>query len=966
MKTFFRILLLIFVLPTMVVSQTGNNTSNQVREHLLLDEGWRFSLGHAADFAKDFYTGTSAFTWFAKAGYGDGPAAANFEDRIWRLVDLPHDWAVELPFSPDASHSHGYKTIGWKYPENSIGWYRKTIFIPVSDLGRKISVQFDGIHRNSMVWVNGFYLGTEHSGYTGFEYDISDYLNYGGNNVIAVRADASIEEGWYYEGAGIYRHCWLNKTSKLHVKSNGTFATTEFGTKSARLTVRTTIVNQLGTTTAFTIEQSLFDAQGRKVSYNSSASNSLEPMSEKTCFSGLYVENPTRWDLQNPYLYKLVTTISSGGKITDVYETNIGLRTVTFDANSGFFLNGKNIKLKGGNMHQDHAGVGTAIPDGLQEFRVRKLMEMGNNAIRTSHNPPTPELLDICDRLGVLVLAENRLMGINSEHYDLLKRMIERDRNHPCVIAWSLGNEEWAIEGNILGERITRTMQTYAQTLDSSRQFTVAISGGCGNGTSRSLDIMGFNYLVQCDIDDYHSRFPLQPSMGTEESTTQGTRGVYISDKSNGRMAATDRTGEGPTIERGWKFYDERDYLAGLFFWTGFDYRGEPYPLKWPAVGSQFGIIDQCGFPKDPFYYLKSWWTTEPVLYIAPHWNWEATSNPVINVWAYSNCDEVELVLNKKSLGKKKVIKNSHLEWSIAYKPGTLLAKGYKNGRVIITALQETTGAAASVSLSASKSLVNADGEDVSMITVQVTDADGKFVPTADNTVEFKLSGPGRIIGVGNGDPASHEADKYSETVDVISIADLRMKKVRKDDILPELDYASAGIWETPLKQQEQYTLKDTSTTTMNVIRATFVLPEFTEATEIILFPKSLCNDQSVFVNGQLVVSHMQTGAAAPACTLNHSFLKTGENIIVFSGAALQMQNQWDQLNTDPGSIRFANPAKTWKRTLFNGLAQVIVQSLKQSGEIVLTATSNGLKTAVVEIKSVPCSPKPSVEAVKK
>ena len=956
-----------FLLPW--ISGFSLNTAtdaNSNREHLLMDFGWRFALGNSADISKDFYHGTSYFTYFAKAGYGDGPAAPGFEDRIWRQVDLPHDWAAELPFAAEASHSHGYKTIGWKYPENSVGWYRKTIYIPESDLGRKISVQFDGVFRNSTVWVNGFYLGQEHSGYAGFEYDISDYLNYGGNNVITVRVDASTEEGWFYEGAGIYRHTWLNKTNKLHVSANGTFVTSVVGANNAELTIRTSVENQDKTSVDFTIEQTLLDSGGREVVSNTFSGFSLQAVAGKTYFSKLRVENPKLWSLEEPYLYKLLTTIKSQGKVADVYETNVGIRTVTFDAEKGFFLNGKSIKLKGSNLHQDHAGVGVAIPDELQEFRIKRLKEMGNNAIRTSHNPPTPELLDICDRLGVLILDENRLMGINKEHFDLLKRLIERDRNHPCVIAWSLGNEEWAIESNILGERITSTMQAYAQTLDSSRRFTVAISGGCGNGSSRSIDIMGFNYLVQCDIDDYHRKFPNQPGIGTEESTTHSSRGIYDDDKANGHMAPSDRTGEGPMIETGWKFYNERPYLSGLFFWTGFDYRGEPTPLKWPAVSSQYGIVDACGFPKDQFYYLKSWWTSEPVLHITPHWNWKGGEGKEISVWAYSNCDEVELFLNRKSLGKKRVLKNSHAEWKVKFKPGTLFAKGYKNGKVIITDQQVTTSEAAIVQVLPSKNELKADGQDLSVITIEVTDLAGNQVPTANNEITFTLSGPGKIIGVGNGDPASHESDKFIEKIEQVKIENLKMKKSEVSDKLPEFDYINENAWETPLKQQEKFNEKDNDSLKMNVIRGTFTLSEFTDLTEITLFPKNLCWNQSVYVNGHMVVQHVESGDPAPKCKLDHTYLKPGKNVFVVTGPALVMQNQWEILNSDPGSIQIVNPAETWKRKLFSGLAQVIVQSSKQAGEITLTATSSGMKSASVIINSFPCILKPEAENVER
>lgn len=943
-------------------SQNGSKQTDAVREHLLMDFGWRFNLGNAGDVSKDYFNGTSYFSYFAKTGYGDGAAAKDFEDRTWRLVDLPHDWAVELPFSGNASHSHGYKTIGWKYPETSVGWYRKKFFIPQSDLGRRISVQFDGVHRNAGVWVNGFYLGLEHSGYASFEYDITDYLKYGGDNVIAVRVDASIEEGWFYEGAGIYRHTWLNKTDKLHVPQYGTFVTSDISGNNAGLTIRTTVENQHKKAASFTIEQVLLDATGKQVGTVTSPDFQLKAVSNQTYYSKLNVDHAKLWSLEEPYLYKLVTRIMSEGKLTDVYETNVGIRSIRFDAEKGFFLNGKNIKIKGTNNHQDHAGVGTAIPDGLQEFRIKRLKEMGNNAIRTSHNPATPEFLDACDRLGVLVLEENRLMGINQEHFDLLKRMMVRDRNHPCVILWSLGNEEWAIEGNILGERITSTMQAFAQTLDSSRRFTVAISGGCGNGSSNSIDIMGFNYLMQCDIDEYHKKFPNQPSVGTEETTTSGTRGVYEDDKSNGRMAATDRNPEGPSIERGWKFYDERPFLSGLFFWTGFDYKGEPNPLGWPAVSSQFGIVDACGFPKDEFYYLKSWWTNETVLHIVPHWNWKGKEGKEISVWAYSNCDEVELFLNKKSLGKKATPKDSHIEWNVKFEPGTLLARGYKNGKETISDKVETTGDPASLELLANKTTLNADGEDVSVITVRVSDTKGRLVPTANNEITFTLNGPGKIIGVGNGDPGSHEPDRYFEVIEQVKIENLKMRKVENKPDIPEIADNNENNWTIPFKQQQKYNDKDKDSLKINVIRGTFTLGKFTNETEINLFPKNLCLQQSIYVNGHLVAKDMNTKGPAPKYTLDHTNLLEGKNVIVMVGPPLVKRNSWEDLNTDPGLIQVINPATDWKRALFNGLAQVIVKSTKEPGPLILTANGTGLKTATITISSVNAVSRPAVE----
>jgi beta-galactosidase len=576
-------ILLTASLPVFGQSTFQNSGTSTGRERILMDFGWRFAYGHAFDAGKDFNHATGYFSYFAKAGFGDGPAAKDFDDRAWRMLDLPHDWAVELPFDANASYSHGYKPIGRNFPETSIGWYRRTFTVPQSDLGRRISIEFDGIHRNSSVWVNGFFLGEEHSGYSGSQYDITDYLQYGGENVIAVRVDATIEEGWYYEGAGIYRHVWLKKTSPLHVALYGTFVTTDIVENSADITARATITNEGIRTENFYIAQIIVNANGETIARGELVPLTLEPGSSSESSSLIHIEYPLLWSLEKPYLYTLVTTLGSGSDVIDRYETPFGIRTVRFDPREGFFLNGKHVYLKGTNNHQDHAGVGTAVPDLLQEYRIKRLKEMGCNAYRCSHNPPTPELLDACDRLGMLVIDENRLMGSNAEHLDLLKRLIMRDRNHPSVIIWSIGNEEWAMERNNTGVRVASTMQTLVKHLDSTRQVTYANSGW-GLGISDVQDVIGFNYIFNGDIDKQSTDFPNQPRIGTEETTSRGTRGIYENDTANAHMMATDRKPAGRSIEEGFKFYTARPFLSGLFFWTGFDYRGEPSPFGWPQI----------------------------------------------------------------------------------------------------------------------------------------------------------------------------------------------------------------------------------------------------------------------------------------------------------------------------------------------------------------------------------------------
>lgn len=758
---------LAFVAALLLGALSSFAEANPPREKLLMDFGWRFAFGNATNPAEDFdpAPASQTFSYFAKAGTAVGAAAEDFDDSGWRKLNLPHDFAVEAPFDERGSGSHGYKAIGKCFPGRSVGWYRRKFTIPASDLGRHITVEFDGVFRDSQVWVNGFYLGRESSGYTPFSCDLTDYLHYGGTNTIVVRVNASLEEGWFYEGAGIYRHVWLTKTAPLHVAGWGTFVTTKLkgDFHSADVTAQVTVKNDQARDAAFEIQQTILDADGKAIASGSLKKLSLQPGATGEFASILKVVHPHLWSCETPYLHKLVTTLTCGGAAVDRYETTFGIRTLRWDANAGFFLNGKHVELKGTCDHQDAAGVGVAVPDAVNLYRVEQLKKMGSNAIRTSHNAPTPELLDACDRLGMLVMDENREYGINPQELDELKSLIRRDRNHPCVIIWSLGNEEWHVQGDEMGALITQTMQTLAHRLDPTRLCTVAVSGGWGQGSSTTIDVMGFNYFTHGDGDAYHKQFPDKPSVGTEDGSTFSTRGIYIEDRARQHLTAYDvnKPDWGLLAEESWKHYAARPYVAGQFQWTGFDYRGEETPFGWPAISSQFGIMDTCGFPKDNFYYYQAWWSDHPVLHIFPHWNWPGKQGQVIDVWAYSNCKEVELFLNGVSLGRKRMQKNSHLEWKVKYEPGTLLARGYTGDGDILTDQVETTGAPAAVRLTPDRATINADGEDVSIITVSVADAQGRLVPNASNKIHFSLRGPGNIIGVGNGDPSSHEPDVF-------------------------------------------------------------------------------------------------------------------------------------------------------------------------------------------------------------
>ena len=738
----------------------GAKAQASVRETIRLDEGWKFAFGHAGDPKKDFGCGTEYFNYLTKANsiHNEGPYSLKFNDAGWQEVSVPHDWVATLPYAAVASHSHGYKTVGYKYPETSVGWYRKTISIPASDLGKHIALRFDGIFRDARVWFNGFYMGTEPSGYATQVYDVTEYVNYGGDNLICVRADATLEEGWFYEGAGIYRDAWLLKSAAVSVAPFGTFVYADLQQPYTQATihVETDVNNHSLEAQTAQVTQRLLDGEGREVGRTSASTLTLQPKQTLSCRQQLSLQNPHLWSTTDPYLYKVETTVTVGGRVTDVYETTTGLRQVEFDAQRGFLLNGQPLKLKGVNMHQDHAGVGAAIPDALQLWRIRQLKAFGCNAYRASHNPMTPALLDICDREGILVIDENRLSGINQEHLRLLENMIKRDRNHPSVILWSDGNEEWGMENTVQGRRVAEAMRAYTRQLDPTRHSTIANAGG--GEMIKGLDVVGFNYILQNDVDNRKKQNPTWKIVGTEETTGCGTRGVYFDVATKERMPSmnlsADKDGTLNRIERGWKFYAERPWAAGLFYWTGFDYRGEPNPLGYPAHDSEFGILDYCGFWKDEAWYLKSWWTDEPTLHVFPHWNLAGHEGEEIDLWAYSNCDEVELTVNGKKLGRQKMPKNGHLKWKAVYKPGKVVATGYKNGKRLLTQTIETTKPASRLAVKADRQTIAADGRDVAVVSLEVQDAKGRLVPDACPTITIRLEGDARILGAGNGDPA--------------------------------------------------------------------------------------------------------------------------------------------------------------------------------------------------------------------
>ncbi|MDM8159979.1 beta-galactosidase GalA [Labilibaculum sp. K2S] len=683
----------------------------------------------------------------------------------WKTVNLPHDWCIEGDFVHDdylgsQPSASGYLPVG-------VGVYRKEFEIPELDKGKKISIEFDGIFRNSTVWVNGHLMGTHLSGYTPSNYDLSDVLRYGneGKNVILVKVDATQPEGWWYEGCGIYRHVWLVKTDRLHVARFGTYITTPtISDAEADVSIKTTLKNEYKTAKNVTLVSKIVDKKGF-VFDTETSTLSISPFDQIEVSQTGAIKKPLLWSPETPNLYKVLTEVVENGNIVDAYETTFGVRTVEINKN-GVFLNGKLYPVKGTCNHQDFAGIGVALPNKINWYKLKVLKEMGSNGYRCTHHMPTPEVLDMCDSIGMLVLDENRHLSSSEEGLKDLSAMLYRDRNHPSIFMWSLENEE-AMQGTVMGARIMQTMVNTAHKIDPARKVTAAMNharneGGYGD----VLDVVGYNYgdkqLAYVKDKENH---PDRVMFCTEGTSFVSTRGEYENSwwKHLCSNSILWQPGWGPYPGEDWADIVKYPYLGGLFVWTAFDYRGEPTPFSWPSVSSQFGFLDVCGFPKDGYYAYKSAWTDIPTVHIFPHWNWAGKEGDSIKVHCYTNCDEVELFLNGKSIGKQKAVPYTKLIWPLIYKPGKLEARGYKAGKLVTKDIVATTKAPEQVALNSDVSTLKADGCDVAIIKVSIKDAKGRVVPTADNLVKFLIEGPGKIIGVANGNPNSHERDKVSQ-----------------------------------------------------------------------------------------------------------------------------------------------------------------------------------------------------------
>ncbi len=731
-----------------------------------LDENWRFHLGEA-------------------------PMAigASFDDGAWRRVDVPHDYVVEGTFTPANPFpaAASSRDESW-YPQHGSlptqpAVYRKTFDVPADANGRRLWLEFDGVFSNSHYWLNGRAVGAQYSGYTHSRFDITAAVRFGEKNVLTVQVDPRYD-GWWYEGGGIYQHVRLITVAPIHIAPDGVFVAPTVSdpgngqNANAVVAVDTDVTNSASASVNATVTSEILDADDRSVATTSSACEIGIGSSFKVR-QQVPLAAARLWSTEHPALYRLRSTVTVAGRNVDQVVTTFGVRQVRFDAEHGFFLNGQPLKIHGVNMHQDHAGVGVAVPDRLFTWRLERLKALGCNAIRLSHNPVAPFLLDECDRLGFLVLAENRHLGDTYldqstkdvgaiEHRDL-SALVQRDRNHPSIIAWSLCNEQW-IQGSPEAAAMIRAMRNRVHELDPTRPVTAAMNGGfdSANGMAGELDVIGINYNPSV-YDRLHRQFPGKPIIATETASELGTRGIYATehwdgftgDRARGYLSsyglnalATDQ----PAV-KSWAPVATREFIGGGFVWAGFDYKGEPRPFGWPCINSNLGLMDICGFPKDMYYFYQAAWTSEPVLHVFPHWNWAGREGQEIPIWVYSNCDEVELFLNGVSLGKQTMRPLDHLEWKVHYTPGQLVAKGTRQGVAVETKI-ETTGAPAAIRLTADRSALTADNADLAVVNVAVVDAQGRVVPTASNPITFTLSGPARLIGVGNGDPSCHEPDK--------------------------------------------------------------------------------------------------------------------------------------------------------------------------------------------------------------
>ncbi|MBE0649489.1 MAG: DUF4982 domain-containing protein [Bacteroidales bacterium] len=758
LKFMFLMVILMALKACMTTTQNPRVVSN-------FDDNWHFHLGDTPD-----------------------AQSVTFQDSTWRLLDLPHDWSIELAFDKNSPAGPG-----GGYLDGGIGWYRKTFTLDKSLEHKKVFIDFDGVYRDSKVWLNGHLLGYRPNGYISFQYDLTPYLNWDKPNVIAVRVDNSRQpNSRWYSGSGIYRDVRLVFTNPDHFAHWGIYVTTpEVNNENATVKAQFKTVLLSDAAGKAKIKTQLFDASGKLVA--ASEFPAKDSLSEAT----LQVKEPHLWSPDNPYLYKLVSSLYVGNNLEDQLSTHVGIRYFHFDAEKGFFLNGKHLKIQGTCNHYDLGCLGTAFNKSALEYRFQLLKDMGCNALRTSHNPPDPEFLNLADSMGFMVMDEAFDMWnlpkikydysqyFNQWHKRDLSDQVLRDRNHPSIIIWSVGNEipnqhAKTKEEIKQADSIMESLCSIVRSLDTTRPIATANDDpepsnpliNCG-----ATDLIGINYH-NANLVSFPKVYPNKKVIQTEAASAFETRGWYempsdsltIEPKdwrkpystANNFCSSYDnwRAPWGSTHEADWKVVKAHPYISGMFVWTGFDYIGEPTPFVWPSRSSYFGIIDLANFPKDIYYMYQSEWTNDTVLHIFPHWNWKP--GQLVDVWAYyNNADSVQLFLNGKSLGSRsKEGDQLHVMWHVRFEPGTLRAISYKDGKQVKAVEEKTAGPAARIELSASRQKISANNKDISFVTVKIVDKDGIMVPDADNLVNFTITGPGRIAGVANGNETSHNPFK--------------------------------------------------------------------------------------------------------------------------------------------------------------------------------------------------------------
>lgn len=711
-----------------------------------LNKNWKFIEQDICDLPKgrkhdDIYG-------YAKAGGAKGPAELCYDDSAWEDVILPHDWVTCHPFTLNAFPNQGYKKRGH-------GWYRLKFHLDETDKNQQILLEFEGLSSKAYIYINGTLVKRHFYGYNSFCLDISDYVNFGlSANLLAVQIQADTWEGWWYEGAGIYRNVWLIKKGPIHIASQGVYVkTTKLPDGYWKVELETTIENTFAKENNFMLQSCIFK-EGIKIASLPEWGGTIKGFEHIVCKQETIIKQVHPWSLENPELYELRSDCGE-----DYLVTRFGFRTICMNAETGFWLNGENIKIKGMCNHQDHAGIGVAVPYAVKEYRLTLLKKLGANAYRCAHNPD-PDISDICDRIGMLVMEENRIFSSDEANLNELKNIICRARNHPSVIFYSIFNEE-PLQGTEKGARIARRMKGLIKKLDDTRPVLGAFNGGYmeENGAAPVMDVVGINYNPEC-YDAFHEKFPTIPLIGSETVSALMVRGEYKTDKKAHVMGCYDDEYApwGNTHQDAWRWVNERPFVAGTFVWTGFDYRGEPTPFEWPSTASFFGVYDSCGFPKEACYLYQAFWKKEPIIHIAAPFANANIGGP-IPVMIITNCQEAGLYVNGQELVRKKINLYEQLKLTIPYVQGEWEVIGYNNGKAETSQSIRTDGKAIKTQIECSKQFMQADGLDAVIINVMAVDCHNMIVPDADHLINFEITGGATLIGVGNGNPNSHEAD---------------------------------------------------------------------------------------------------------------------------------------------------------------------------------------------------------------